>query len=122
MCQMTRIAGPLEQTEFINWLDEQLKQRGWTDSQLSKKAGISHSVISKARKGERPIGWDACVAISNALKLSPVIVLRHANLLPPEPDVDLELDELAYLYQQLPEEDRKRILSIARTFQPKKDN
>lgn len=122
MCQMTRTINATTQDKLMEWIDQQLDANGWNDAELSKRARISHSVLSKFRAGIRPIGWEACVAIADALHVRPEIVLRLANLLPEAPldKSDPELDELAYLFQQLPEADRQRILAIARTFQPKK--
>lgn len=119
---MAQILNPDVLSAFIEWLDVELDQRGWSDYKLAKVAHISHPVISKARAGLQPIGWDACVRIADALELPPHLVLEKAGLLPPSPlsQSDPELDELAFLFQQLLEEDRARILSIARTFLPKK--
>ena len=69
------------QEVFILWLDQKLSSLNWSDYQLAKKAGISHSVISKARSSSPP-KWDACLAISKALNVSPITVFRKAGLLP----------------------------------------
>ncbi len=66
---------------FIDWLNKELINKGWTDYQLAKQAGISHSVISKARQGTLP-KWEACEAIARALGLPPETVYRKAGLLP----------------------------------------
>lgn len=119
MLQMAQNLNLEELNSFIAWLDDELEERGWSDLQLAKRAGISHPVLSKARSGNQAIGWEACVKIARALDLPPTLVLEKAGLLP-ESTADPELEELAYLFQQLPEADRQRILAIARTFQPKK--
>jgi len=112
---------PALMNEFISWLDEELNLRGWNDSNLAKRAKLSQSVISKARSGIRPIKWEACISIADALKMPPEIVLRKAGLLPENTSQQSnpEIDELAHLFQQLSADDRKHILSIARTFLPK---
>jgi len=84
---------------FADWLDEQLQPRKWSDYRLAKEAGVSHSVISKARAGIPP-RWDACYKIATALNVLPESVFRAAGLLPPSPTGDLE--ELAFYYNQLP--------------------
>ncbi len=98
---------------FIEWLDEQLKQLGWNDHQLARRAGISHSVVSKARTGITP-KWEACVAIAAALNLPAETVFRRAGLLP---EVDGACPELAELHALLPllsEYDRRELVQIAR--------
>lgn len=99
---------------FILWIDEQIRHLGWSDRQLALHAGISPSVISKARSGLRPIGWEACIAIANALNLPPDLVLQKAGHLPTTEQA--EIGELSHIYQQLGSKDRKRILDIARVL------
>jgi transcriptional regulator with XRE-family HTH domain len=99
--------------DFILWLDAQLSDRNWSDHQLARKAGISHSVISKARRGIPP-KWDACAAIASALDLPPEVVFRQAGLLPPLPPAQGEIEEWRHLLAQLSPKDRYELLQIAR--------
>jgi transcriptional regulator with XRE-family HTH domain len=99
--------------DFIAWLEKELNDRNWSDNQLAKRAGISHSVISKARSGLRP-KWDACEAIAGALQLPVELVFRKAGLLAPRPDDDVNLEEWNYLLSRLPQPEREELLQIAR--------
>ena len=106
----------LERTEaFLAWLDKQLAENHLTDTQLANKAGISHSVISKARKGTLP-KWDACVAIAKALKVDEMEVFRAAGLLPTPPEIDLDLERLRTACEQLPKNQRKMAYRILRAI------
>jgi transcriptional regulator with XRE-family HTH domain len=100
-------------SEFIQWLNDELSWRGWSDNQLARQAGISHSVISRARGGSLP-KWEACEALAAALGLPPEVVFRKAGLLPIEPGEDLRLDEWRHVLARLPEKDRSELLRIAR--------
>ncbi len=99
-------------SQFITWLETELAQRGWSDHQLARHAGISHSVISKARSGLPP-KWEACEAIANALKLPPEQVFRQAGLLAPVEE-QASFEEWRYILALLPERDRYELLQIAR--------
>lgn len=99
--------------DFIAWLEKELNERSWSDNQLAKRAGISHSVISKARSGLMP-KWDACEAIAGALQLPVELVFRKAGLLAPRPDDDVSLEEWNYLLARLPQPEREELLQIAR--------
>jgi transcriptional regulator with XRE-family HTH domain len=104
-------------SSFFPWLDSHLKDLDLTDSQLSKKAGLSHSVISKARSGERGIGWDAGVAISQALDLPPEIVLKRLELLPTsaeERQRGAVVDEMLHIVPDLSVSDQEELLQLAR--------
>lgn len=103
----------MEQKRFIEWLDSELAERGWNDHQLANRAGISHSVISKARRGTMP-RWDACASIAGALNVPADLVFRKAGLLPPLADEEAVLIELRYLISQLSTRDRYELMQIAR--------
>jgi len=102
-----------ESVSFIDWLDGQLIARNWSDHKLARRAGISHSVISKARHGTPP-KWDACMAIAAALDLPPEHVFRHAGLLQPLPDEEGELEEWRHMLARLPKKERYELMQIAR--------
>ena len=111
---MSEILIPADNSnDFVVWLDTQLSERNWSDHQLARKAGISHSVISKARRGISP-KWDACAAIASALDLPPEVVFREAGLLPRLPPAQGEIEEWRHLLAQLPAKDRYELLQIAR--------
>jgi transcriptional regulator with XRE-family HTH domain len=103
----------MEWTSFIDWLDRELAERGWNDYQLAHRAGLSHSVISKARRGHTP-RWEACAAIAGALRLPAELVFRRAGLLPPLPEDESALAELRALIPQLTPRDRQELVQIAR--------
>jgi transcriptional regulator with XRE-family HTH domain len=103
----------MEQMSLIDWLDRELAERGWNDHQLAQHAGISHSVISKARRGTMP-RWDACAAIAAALNVPADLIFRQAGLLPPMPEEEAALLELRLLLPQLSPRDRLELVQIAR--------
>ena len=114
MFHVAKNLNPETLSKFLSWLDREMSKKGWSDAQLAKKAGISHPVISKARSGIQPIGWEACVAIATALELPPETVLREAGLLPKKTKEDPLNQEILFLVGKLPLEDQQEILEIAR--------
>jgi transcriptional regulator with XRE-family HTH domain len=103
----------MERMSFIDWLERELSERGWNDHQLAQRAGISHSVISKARRGTMP-KWEACAAIAGALNIPAELVFRRAGLLSALPDEESALVELRALIPQLTSRDRLELVQIAR--------
>ena len=98
---------------FIAWLDQELDERKLNDNQLARRAGISHSVLSRARMGLLP-RWGACEALAEALDLPAETVFRKAGLLSPQMDDEVSLDEWRYVLRRLSERDRYELLRIAR--------
>ncbi len=104
---------------FLKWLDNELAKTNLSDYQFSVKAKMSHTVISKARKGKLP-KWDACMAIAGALQLDPVEVFRLAGLLPKHQESTEELDRLKYVCENLPKEYRAMAIRVIKAL-PEKD-
>ena len=97
--------------DFQHWLKEELNHRGWSHSQLSRRAGISQAAISNVLSGERRPGCDFCVKIAAALDLSPVLVLIKAGILSPQsPDDDPALTELSELIRSLSPDQRLEVI------------
>jgi transcriptional regulator with XRE-family HTH domain len=68
---------------FLDWLDAQLREAGYADSEASQRAGLSHSAIYEIRAGIRP-GIKKCEALANLFGYPVEYVLRLAGHLPPE--------------------------------------
>jgi transcriptional regulator with XRE-family HTH domain len=70
---------------FLNWLTLKLQERNLTEHQLAKKAGIGHSIFTRARtKGIVP-KWETVYKIARALDVSVYEAFRAAGLIPPLP-------------------------------------
>ncbi|GAP14902.1 hypothetical protein LARV_02681 [Longilinea arvoryzae] len=103
-----------EQIDIFNrWLSEELAMRGWSDFELSRRAKITHAVLSHARMGTLP-KWEACVAIAAALGMPAEVVFRKAGLLPSDPREDLVKAEMDALYGEASKETRLEILRYVR--------
>jgi plasmid maintenance system antidote protein VapI len=101
--------------ELRTWLSQELDRRGWSHSELGRRAGVSQAAISSTISGDRKAGADFCVKVAHALGESPEKVLRLADILPMSPTSDnATLQELIELAQNLPLEDQDELLKYAR--------
>ena len=104
-------------TAFLDWLDGLLRETGFSDSEASQRAGLSHSAIYDIRSGVRP-GIKKCEALARLFGYPLEHVLRLAGYLPPV-STDSGIDaRAAYLIHQLrellallPPEQQERIMS-----------
>jgi len=78
--------------EFRTWLDAQINTRGWSYAELSRRMGISGSLITLVLKGDRGVSADFCVALAIALRDDAVKILRLAGI--DAPIVPRDADEL----------------------------
>lgn len=105
--------GKDEANPFINWLNQELVLRGWSYNRLAQQAGISMSVLSKARNGRLP-KWRACEAIAAALQMPPELVFRKAGLLAANPSDEAGFEDWVYILSQLSPLERQELLALAR--------
>lgn len=75
-------------TKLSDFINEELTQRGWSQRELARKAGISHTSISEVIAGNRNPGWDFCAAIAAPLDKTPLEVFQLAGLLPAGGNID----------------------------------
>jgi transcriptional regulator with XRE-family HTH domain len=94
--------------EFATWLSGELKARGWSQSELARRAGISHVTVSNLLSGLRGRGEQSCRAIAEALGVSSEMVFRLAGLLPESS----QTNDLAYRISLLPTGDQELIDSL----------
>lgn len=77
---------------FGDWLQAQLNERGWSHSELARRAKKLGSELSAGRVDQivsgDVAGQKACQAIARALGLNEVEVYRRAGLLPAAGDED----------------------------------
>lgn len=100
---------------FTEWLNDQLKMRGWINVDLARAARISESQISRVISGGRQPGPDFCTAVARGLGLDPVLVFRNAGLLPEadRPEDDPSFQEMYSIMKQLKPALREEVIAYA---------
>jgi transcriptional regulator with XRE-family HTH domain len=95
--------------EFINWVRNELKHRGWLQEDIVKRGGISSGAISKVMSGERNPGPEFCRAIAKAFNISQQEVFVRARLMDPPPKYDPDIARILYKIAELKPEYRTDI-------------
>jgi transcriptional regulator with XRE-family HTH domain len=99
---------------FQEWLLEEIKNRGWSQSELARRANISRASISNILSKTRQPGPEVCEAISRALHIPAEIVFYKAGLLPHEIKKDEQIEEIQNIYNSLDDHGKVEILEQAR--------
>jgi len=96
---------------FGRWLLGELEERGWSQSELASRSGVSHGRISQIISGDIPTS-KILVKLANALRLRPEDVLRRAGILPPLPsnEENREAVRMMELFDRLTPGERERVL------------
>lgn len=105
-----------ERSAFGRWLLNELDARRWSMRELARQTGVSESTISRIVSGKRNPSSALCRKMAKVLRVPPERVFREAGLLPDYSDDSPETREALYLFRELPEDERVRILLIMRTF------
>ncbi|MHB9130451.1 MAG: helix-turn-helix domain-containing protein [Armatimonadota bacterium] len=102
--------------DFITWVKHELTARGWSQSELARRGGITQSHMSRVLSGERPPGQAFCRAMSRAFGVPLEQVFRQAGILPKTTRHVEGVEELLDAYANLDPQNRKRLLRIARAL------
>ena len=103
-------------TQIGEWLEGQLEQRGWSSSELARRAGISQSSVSNVLTGKQIPGLEFCKGVARALDLRPEELLRQAGHLPPVSEPVAEEREALRLLRGLNGPMRGVALSLLRAL------
>ncbi len=119
----------LKRQQFAEWVNDQLRQRGWTQGKLilysgsSEEERLSSAAVSRYSTGKMLPDVVSCQKIARALGLPIELVLRKAGLIEPLPKetdwVQQVIDDLAHAVDagQLSEEGRLAIIAQIRREQ-----
>jgi len=97
---------------FINWLNTELKERGWTIAELARRGSISRATLSYVINGQNKPTLRNCTAIAKGFKMQPEEVLRIAGLLHNSKQTPT-VNRITEIVGQLSPEDQEEILEIA---------
>lgn len=101
-------------SDFVEWINEQNKKRGWTNNELARQSGLASSTVSMALSSQTKPGLAFCVGVARAYGVPPEKVLRIAKLLPMALELeDEEIQRLISLARSMPEDELKLVLEYA---------
>lgn len=96
---------------FNKWLLDQLRERDWTQADLSRAAGLTSAAVSKYINGRIP-DKESLRKIARAFKLPPEFVFEKAGLLPPKPELSPIKRKLAHIAETLPDSDVEMAIAL----------
>jgi transcriptional regulator with XRE-family HTH domain len=100
--------------EFHEWLEKQMKERGWGVSETANRAGVVPSTISMLLNAQKHPAAETCVALAKAFGEPPEVVLRRAGIMPPVPEQTEEEERLLDLFRSLTPHERQIVLAMLR--------
>lgn len=102
----------LVDTNFSDWLLEEMNKRGWSQAELARASGLNRQSVSdyvnRRRTNPEP---EALVALAQAFKISPVTIFRKAGLLP-EGGEQASFEDWQHLLNQLMPDEQEEMRQI----------
>lgn len=107
-------------TDFIEWVEEELKNKGWNRNDLSRRSGVDSGHLSRVLNRERGYGPDTVLAIAQALGAPPVLAFQKAGWLP-DNDSQARISDIitAYKIDELSQTDKDLVLKFVEFLQDK---
>lgn len=103
----------LVDTNFSDWLLEEMNKRGWSQADLARASGLNRQSVSDyvnlRRTNPEP---EALVSLANAFKLPPETVFRAAGLLPQQTEETEIIQQISHLTKELPQYEQQDILEF----------
>lgn len=102
--------------DFTQWLTERIRENGWSNNELGRRAGLSSAAVSLVMTGRQKPGLDFCRGVAVALDEPPEKVLRLAGLLPPRSEQDERIDEILFHFDRMTPRAQEHFRLIARAL------
>lgn len=99
--------------EFSGWLQDEMNKRGWNNSELARRAGVTRGAIGNVLRGDRRPGSDLAAAIAKAFGMRPDEVFQIAGILP-DLNIGNPAKEIAYITDQLSLDRQQQLIDFAR--------
>lgn len=98
-----------------DWVNQELKQKGWSMRELARRGDITHGTVSKVLSGKQNPGNDFYLGMARAFgfPLDSIERLDREGVTPLDPDPEYIIDNLLGLARSLPIEQQKELLRFA---------
>ena len=100
---------------WVEWLKNEREKQDLSQAELARRAKLTRAAISDYENRKRPNPEiHALVNISTALGYPPEYLPRVAGLLPPEMEIDAEIEQILHEVGQLNKQDQQEVLAYIR--------
>lgn len=113
------------ETTFVDWLQSEMNQRGWTQADLARRSHVTQTHISRIMSEMRRPGPDALMNIAQAMHLPADEVFRRAGLLPPRGATAADLaryDDMLATIASLTPENQKLVFDLVERIKVSEEN
>lgn len=113
------MSAPMDTVEdrfaWVDWIIQERENKGMSQADLARAAGLTRTAISDYESRQRPnpdIG--SLIKISKALGHNPLRLPRIARVIPPEPDIDEDDQDIIHELTDLTAQEKQEFLAYIR--------
>lgn len=92
---------------FTEWLQTEMDKRGWSQSDCARACDLNRAVINKLLNGKCKPQPVTLIALARGFKVPVEAAYRAAGLLPPNQDLDDEVQQVIHIFNSLRSPQRK---------------
>ena len=96
-----------QNAKFSEWLQTEMDQRGWSQSDCARAADLNRAVINKLLNGKCKPQPSTLTAIARAFKIPVEAAYRAAGLLPASGDYDDTAEQLLHTFRSIQSPQRR---------------
>lgn len=96
---------------FIEWLNEELRKRNWSQNELARESGFTSTIISRVMNGQRP-GLEVCKKLAETFDTDLILVLERAGHISMPSTVSWKARFAVSKIIRLPDTDLEQIIQI----------
>lgn len=104
------------EVDLIDWLNRELRERGWSQRELARRAGVSGATISQVLSMQQRPTWEFCASVARALRVPVDDLFVLAGLKRPPAEPIREEQEVLELLRSLPATARSVIITMLRAM------
>jgi len=101
---------------LASWLNTKLKERGWSQREAARRAGISRTPLSGILSEQYDPDLKVLIALADVFDTPREDVLRLAGMLPPTPPAVQHETQALNLFRRIPQHLRQAALTILDTL------
>ena len=95
------------------WILSQLDERGWSQSELARRSGLTRTTISKIISEQSSLGIDSMTGLAKAFRLPVTEILQQAGLIPKIPEATAKEEQILFMFRQMTPEQQQDVIDYA---------
>lgn len=100
--------------DFPTWLQNQLNERGWSQSDLANRAKIHRQVVWAYLNRRKKPGTDILKKIAKALDVPVEQIYQVTGMLAPEPESDILTKTIMHLINDLDNDEKSEVIEYVK--------